>query len=503
MQITFTKEVSKNPDSVVIGCFDKNVLADEVKTLDKDLQKSIPDALEQQRFRGNVGETASLTLANGTGALRVLVVGLGKKEDLDAATFERIGGHLFSALKRSRDEAVEVRLDSLNAKGLESGETLAHVAFGAQLKGWYSDKYKVKKKLKKADAVALKKLSFLTSSEKEAKAAFGTLAPVAEGVFFARDLVTEPANVLYPETMAKRLKELEKLGVKVEVLGEKELEKLGMGSLLSVGRGSDRESKVVVMQWNGGKAKDAPVAFIGKGVTFDTGGISLKPPGGMWDMKYDMAGAGAVSGLMKALAGRKAKVNAVGVVGLVENMVSGSATRPGDVVTSMSGQTIEILNTDAEGRLVLADVLWYTQDRFKPQFMVNLATLTGAILVALGSEYAGLFSNNDALSQKLLKSGEKTAELLWRFPLSKAFDKMLDSDIADMKNITTGLNGRKAGSITAGQFLQRFVNDVPWAHLDIAGMAWADVDFPTCARGATGFGVRLLNNLVRDHYEGS
>ena len=270
-----------------------------------------------------------------------------------------------------------------------------------------------------------------------------------------------------------------------------------MGALLGVGQGSARDSRMVIMRWEGGRKKDQPVAFVGKGVTFDTGGISLKPGPGMEAMKWDMGGAGTVSGLMKALAGRKAKVNAVGVIGLVENMPDGAAQRPGDIVTSMSGQTIEIHNTDAEGRLVLADALWYTQSRFKPQFMVDLATLTGAMLVALGQEYAGLFSNNDELSERLYAAGQGEDEPVWRMPMGDAFDKMIDCPVADMKNV----GGRNAGSITAAQFLQRFVNDVPWAHLDIAGMAWSDKSKPTVPKGGAGYGVRLLNRLVADHYE--
>jgi len=284
----------------------------------------------------------------------------------------------------------------------------------------------------------------------------------------------------------------------VEVLGPKEMAKLGFGALLGVAQGSANEARMVVMHWNGGPRGKKPVAFIGKGVTFDTGGISIKPAGGMEDMKWDMAGAGCVVGLMAALAGRKAKVNAVGLVGLVENMPSGTAQRPGDVVTTMSGQTVEIINTDAEGRLVLADVLWYCQQKFDPAFMVDLATLTGAIIISLGHEHAGLFSNDDALSEKLLAAGTATGEKLWRMPLGDAYDEQIKSDIADMKNVGT----RGGGSISAAQFIQRFVNKKPWAHLDIAGMAWHGKTTPTIPKGATAYGVRLLDRLVADHYEG-
>ncbi len=325
---------------------------------------------------------------------------------------------------------------------------------------------------------------------------------VAEGVLTARSLVNEPANILYPEEFANRAKDLEKLGVEVEVLDEPALKALGMRALLGVGQGSARQSRVVIMRWRGakapGKAKSQPIAFVGKGVTFDTGGISIKPAAGMEDMKGDMAGAACVVGLMQVLAARKAKVDAIGAIGLVENMPGANAQRPGDIVKSMSGQTIEIINTDAEGRLVLGDVLWYVQDRFKPKFIVDLATLTGAILVALGQEHAGLFSNDDDLAEKLLAAGKATGEKLWRLPLGAAYDKMIDSKFADMKN--TG--GRHAGSITAAQFLQRFVNGAPWAHLDIAGTGMGSPSSDVNQSWASGFGVRLLDRLVGDYYEG-
>ena len=309
--------------------------------------------------------------------------------------------------------------------------------------------------------------------------------------------MSEPPNVLYPESLANRCKELSKLGVKVQILGEAQMKRLGMGALLGVGQGSIRESKMVIMQWDGGAAKDQPVAFVGKGVTFDTGGISLKPGAGMEDMKWDMGGSGVVIGLMKALAGRKAKANVVGVVGLVENMPDGNAQRPGDIVTTMSGQTIEILNTDAEGRLVLADALHYTIDRFAPKFVVNLATLTGAIIISLGSEYAGMFSNNDQLCDRLSSAGEQVSEKVWRMPMGDAYDKMINSQVADMQNI----GGRSGGSITAAQLLQRFVGKTAWAHLDIAGVTWSKKDAPTVPKGGTAFGVRLLDRLVSNHYE--
>jgi leucyl aminopeptidase len=332
-----------------------------------------------------------------------------------------------------------------------------------------------------------------------AKRAFASSEAVADGVMLARDLVNEPANILGTVEFAGRAKELESLGVKVDTLTEKEMRKLGMGALLGVAQGSVRPPRLVVMQWSGGKAREKPVAFIGKGVVFDSGGVSIKPAAGMEDMKGDMGGAAAVVGLMHALAARKAKANVVGIIGLVENMVDGNAQRPGDIVTSMSGQTIEVLNTDAEGRLVLADALWYCDDRFKPRFMINLATLTGAIIVALGQQHAGLFSNNDELATRLHAAGVATTEKVWRMPLASEYDKMLDSKNADMKNI----GGRNAGAITAAQFLQRFVKaETPWAHLDIAGTAMGSPSSDINQSWASGFGVRLLDRLVSDHYEG-
>jgi leucyl aminopeptidase len=331
-----------------------------------------------------------------------------------------------------------------------------------------------------------------------ARRAFASREAIADGVLMARDLVNEPANVLFPAEFARRASTLKKVGVQVEVLDVPKLTKLGMRALLGVGQGSAHDSRVVVMRWNGGKKGEAPVAFIGKGVCFDTGGISIKPAGGMEDMKGDMAGAACVTGLMHALAARKAKVNAVGVIGVVENMPDGKAQRPGDIVKSMSGQTIEIINTDAEGRLVLGDVVWYAAQRFKPKFMIDLATLTGAIIVALGHEYAGLFANNDQLAERLTKAGEATGELVWRMPLSKDYDKQIDSKFADMKN--TG--GRMGGAITAAQFIKRFVDDkTPWAHLDIAGTGFDSRQSDINKSWGSGWGVRLLDKLVADYYE--
>jgi leucyl aminopeptidase len=388
-------------------------------------------------------------------------------------------------------------LGSLDGAKLAPAEAAANVAFGARLRSYRFDKYRTQ--LKAEQKPTLKKLTLQSDVATAAKKAFADLDKLADGVFFTRDLVSEPGNVLYPESLAEQAASLAELGVEVEALDEKKMKKLGMGALLGVGQGSARPPRLVVMAWLGAKDKQAaPVAIVGKGITFDTGGISLKPGAGMEEMKWDMGGSGTVIGLMKALAGRKARVNVVGVVALAENMPDGNAIRPGDILETMSGQTIECNNTDAEGRLVLADALWYTQDRFKPRLMVDLATLTGAILVALGSEYAGLFSNNDELAERLTAAGKAVGEHLWRMPLNDAYDRAIDSDVADVKNIS---GDRNAGASIGGVFLQRFVNGVPWAHLDIAGMAWSKKDAPTVPKGATGYGVRLLERFIADHYE--
>lgn len=450
------------------------------------------------RFSGGKGQWLEVLAPGGSGLNRVLLAGLGKTTEVKAVAYEAVGADAAKRLSAAGETDLAIAAEVLKGTMLPAGEAAARAALGARLGGYRFDKYRTK--MKDREKPTLKTVSVLTQAAPAAKKLHAPLDKLAAGVEITRNLVTEPANIIYPESMAAECRKLTKLGVKVEVLGEREMKKLGMGALLGVGQGSDRESKLVVMHWNGGKKGGRPVSFVGKGVCFDTGGISIKPAGGMEEMKWDMAGAGAVIGTMATLAGRKAKVNAVGVVALVENMPSGTAQRPGDVVTSMSGQTIEVLNTDAEGRLILCDAMWYTQQRFKPQFMVDLATLTGAIIISLGHEHAGLFSNNDRLSEQLSAAGKSEDELLWRMPLSEAYDEGLKSPIADMQNIAGP--GFGAGSITAAQFLQRFVIDkTPWAHLDIAGVAWSKKDKATVPKGATGFGVRLLNRLVADNYE--
>jgi leucyl aminopeptidase len=418
---------------------------------------------------------------------------LGDEKKIDVLGYERAAGAAAALANKEGAKVIRFLADGGLGK-VEKGEAEAHAAYGALLRTYDFDKYRTT--LKADQKPTLKNIESVGAKTAAGKV-FKPLAALLEGTYFTRDLVTEPANVVYPESFMKQCKELTKLGVKVTALSQTQMEKLGMGALLGVAQGSVKAPYLVVMEWNGAAKSQKPVAFIGKGVTFDTGGISIKPANGMEDMKFDMAGAGTVAGLMKTLATRNAKVNAIGAIGLVENMPDGNAQRPGDVVTSMSGQTIEVLNTDAEGRLVLADVLWYVQDKYKPKFMINLATLTGAILVALGTARTGLFSNSDELCEKLEGLQETTGEKLWRLPLGEEYDKQINSDIADMQNI----GGRYAGSITAGQFLQRFVNDTPWAHLDIAGTEWTKEDLPTIPKGSTAWGVRMLDALVKEHYE--
>ncbi len=454
----------------------------------------VTQAIAAAGFKGKKGETLSL-FNPGKGASHLLVIGVGEAKSLTPLAVEETGGSVVAAALAAKVGSVAVAAQLAKSK-LDAGEVAARLAFGAKLRGYRFDKYRTT--VKPEDKPKLTTVQFITPAAEKAKKLFAPLAGVAESVAFARDLVTEPANILYPATLAAEARKLSKLGVKVEVLGEAEMKKLGMGSLLGVGQGSERESQLVVMQYYGGKKGTKPVAFIGKGVTFDTGGISIKPAAGMEEMKWDMGGSAAVIGTVRALAARGAKVNAIGVVGLVENMPDGNAQRPGDVVTSMSGQTIEVLNTDAEGRLVLADALWYTQDRFKPQCMVDLATLTGAIIISLGSLMAGMFSNDDKLCASLNKAAERTGEKLWRMPMGPDYDAMINCDIADMANIS---NGREAGSTTAAQFLQRFVNNTPWVHLDIAGVAWAKKDSALTPKGGVGWGVRLLDEWVRQNYE--
>ena len=448
-------------------------------------------AAAADNFKGKSGTALDIVAPQGLKASRLIVVGVGKSADLE--DFVKLGGAAMGRIPAAAGDAtIVLELPG----GPMKPEQAADVALGVELRAYAFDRYKTKRK-EGEERPSQRRFTFGVANVQGGRKAWSEREAVAAGTLVARDLVNEPPNVLFPEEFARRAAALRKLGVAVEVLDERAMKKLGMNALLGVGQGSRHASRVVIMRWNGGKSGASPVAFVGKGVCFDTGGISIKPAASMEDMKGDMAGAACVVGLMHALAGRKAAVNAVGAIGLVENMPDGNAQRPSDIVTSMSGQTIEIINTDAEGRLVLADVLWYVKSRFKPKFMIDLATLTGAIVVSLGHEHAGLFSNDDRLSERLAKAGAATGERVWRMPLSAEYDKLIDSKFADVKN--TG--GRMAGAITAAQFLQRFVDKTPWAHLDIAGTGFSSPQTETNRGWASGWGVRLLERLVADHYE--
>jgi leucyl aminopeptidase len=446
-------------------------------------------------FKGKKSKILDLAGPAGLKADRLIVLGIGKRKDLKAFDWLKLGGGLMGRIPAAAKHAAIV-LDL--PEGKVTADEAADFALGMKLRAYRFDRYKTKKKEddeknKPSKAV----ISLAVAGAATARKAWIVREAVGDGVIKARDLVNEPPNVLFPVEFARRASELKRLGVGIEVLDVAAMKKLGMNALLGVGQGSQHESRVVIMRWNGGKKSEEPVAVIGKGVCFDTGGISIKPASSMEDMKGDMAGAACVVGLMHALAARKAKVNVVGAIGLTDNMPSGTAQRPGDIVKSMSGQTIEIINTDAEGRLVLADVLWYVKEKHKPKWMIDLATLTGAILVSLGQEYAGLFSNDDRLSKRLIDAGTETGERVWRMPMGPEFDKMIDSKFADMKN--TG--SRNGGSTTAAQFLARFVDKVHWAHLDVAGTAMGVQASEINQSWGPGWGVRLLDRLIAEHYE--
>jgi len=503
MQISFVTNEAAGDGAWVVGAVEGSALLPSAVRLDKASGGALTRALKYSRFTGKTGQILEVLAPAGVKASRLLLVGLGKAESLDEKGLETLAAQIVARLYTSGEIAARFEIDPPKDAKIKKAELAAHLAFGAKLRSYAFDKYRTRN-LDEFEK-KLKTVRIVTQDPAAAKKAHAGLAAVAEGIFLARDLVNEPPNVLYPAEFARRARaQLTKLGVKVEILGEAEMKKRGFGALLGVGQGSDRESQLVVMQWSGGpkskKGKSAaPIAFVGKGVCFDSGGLSIKVGAGMQGMKGDMAGAACVTGTMLALATRKAKVNAVGVIGLVENMPDGGAFRPDDVLTSLSGQTIEVLNTDAEGRLVLADALTYTQRRFKPKFLIDLATLTGAIVQTLGYEHAGIFSNDDQLVQRVQAAGRTTGERVWQLPLDPFYDKMIRSKIADMKNI----GGGNSGSITAAQFLLRFVEKgTVWAHLDIAGVAWQDGEQkPTIPSWGTGWGVRLLNRLVKEHYE--
>jgi leucyl aminopeptidase len=446
----------------------------------------LKETLIRQRFDGEAASIAE----HFSGGRRVVVVGTGKGDKATAA--EKAGGAAATRLLTSGETKAVVDLTGL---GFDA-DAAAKLAAGMVLRTWRYDRYRTR--LKDKQKVTLAEVTIVGAAADAEQRFRSRWEPVIRGIELTRELVTEPANIIYPESFVERCRHLADEGLELEVLDGPAMEKLGMGALLGVAQGSVREPRLLILRWNGGADGDAPTAFVGKGVTFDTGGISIKPAAGMEAMKWDMGGAGAVVGAMKALALRKAKANVIGICGLVENMPSGTAQRPGDVVTTMSGQTVEVINTDAEGRLVLADAITYVTRTYKPARVVDLATLTGAILVALGHEFAGLYANNEELAQQLLTAAEQSGDQLWRMPLAESFDRLIDSPIADMKNV----GPREGGSITAAQFIKRFVDDgVRWAHIDMAGKAWADKPGTSYDKGATGFGVRLLDQFVEDVLE--
>ncbi|TRA95268.1 MULTISPECIES: leucyl aminopeptidase [Rhizobium/Agrobacterium group] len=493
LEIDFSKSARLSGGlAIVLKTLDGKQAAGAAET---DPDGIIEKAARIAKFKAKSLHTLHIVAPQGAPVDRILVLGMGDVAQLTPHDWLRAGGAAASKICGAKNVAI-----FLDAPDLEvSGTAAADFALGMEMNAYSFDTYKTAKKDDDDQKGATKpvKVTIVTGANAGAKTAATRSQAIAEGVFIARDLVNEPANILGPVEFAARAKALERLGVEVEILTEREMKTLGMGALLGVAQGSVRPPRLAIMQWKGGKPKDRPVAFVGKGVVFDSGGISIKPGVGMEEMKGDMGGAAAVTGLMHVLASRKAKVNVVGLIGLVENMPDGNAQRPGDIVTSMSGQTIEIIDTDAEGRLVLCDALWYCNDRFKPQFMINLATLTRSVMVALGSHHAGLFTNDDRLASQLTAAGLTTQERLWRLPLGKEYDKMIDSTSADMKNV----GGHYAGSITAAQFLKRFVKNTPWAHLDISGTAMGSSTDEINQSWASGFGVRLLDELVRSNYE--
>jgi leucyl aminopeptidase len=478
---------------LVVFCDDSLKFGPATRRALGDAANLVRRAAETSRFKGKNGTTLDILAPQGIKIQRLIVIGAGKLSELAERDFFKFGGIVGGKLGAG---SVRVTVVAESSDGAMKSDQAAAVASGVRLRAYKFDRYKTKKKDGEEEALRAD-ISIAVGDVAAVRKVFASGAHVVDGVITARNLVNEPPNVLFPVEFARRASELRKLGVNVEVLDVKAMKKLGMGALLGVAQGSTQPGRTVIMRWNGGKRGDQPVAFVGKGVCFDTGGISIKSAGGMEDMKGDMGGAACVVGLMQALAARKAKVNVIGAIGLVENMPDGNAQRPGDIVTSMSGQTIEIINTDAEGRLVLADVLWYVAKKFKPKFMIDLATLTGAIMVALGTEHAGLFSNNDELADQLIKIGLETGEKVWRMPLGPEYDKQIDSQFADMKNTGT----RNGGSITAAQFLQRFVDGTPWAHLDIAGTAMGAPKTEINQSWGSGYGVRLLERLVAQYYE--
>jgi len=510
MNISFGAITLPESGTLVLLVAQERCLGPLAAEIDRVSGGALTKALGASRFVGRKEETLALLAPNGLAVDRLLLVGVGKPESADRLAFEAAGGAVVAALARSGETQVAVVVESLAGVAGDLTELAAAVAVGARLRAYRFDAYRTTEKPEQK--VSLERIRVLTTDHPAVAQRYEAAVPMLEGVFLTRDLVSEPANVLTPMAFAERCRALAGYGLTIEVLERPRLAELGMNALLGVAQGSAHDPAVVVLHYNGltpapGGTADAtdvatdvataaapgPIALIGKGVTFDSGGISIKSSSGMEEMKWDMAGAGVVAGVMRTLAARKAPVHVVGILGLVENLPSGTAQRPGDVVRSASGQTIEVINTDAEGRLVLADLLWYAQEKIKPRLMIDLATLTGAIIVALGHRYAGLFATDDRLAEALTAAGRAVGEELWRMPMDEAYDKEIASDIADMKNV--GSN-RDAGSSLGAQFLKRFVREVPWAHLDIAGVTWAKKDTATVPKGGTGFGVRLLDHYI-------
>lgn len=502
MNLSFLSEINAAAETLVFPVFKGQDLQGELSALDSKVGGLIASHYsDNAAFKFKLGQTQLICLPKVSGFKQVLLLGLGEEKDLNTDKVETAGGKLFKVLKGLSTEHAAVVFDqSVTDSDVGLDVLAAYLALGVKLGAYSFDKYKDKPKADD-EHPKLEAVDFVSAHASAAQEIFGTLDAVAEGIFFARDLVNEPPNVLYPESYAEIVKEkLKPLGVQVEILDDKKMVKMGMGALTAVGQGSIRPSRMVIMRWNGGNPDDKPLGFVGKGVTFDTGGISIKPSAQMDLMKMDMGGSAAVCGLILSLALRKAPVNAVGAIGLVENMPSDNAYRPADIIKAYNGKTIEILNTDAEGRLVLCDTLSYVQEQYDPEILIDLATLTGAILVALGTEYTGVFCNNDELWSKMESSAAKSGEQLWRMPLGDNFSEEMKSKVADYRNL--GTVARYGGASTAAAFLEFFIDkDRPWAHMDIAGTAWVYKDKPTVPLGGTGAGVRALHALISDHYE--
>lgn len=497
MHIQFTSTANEDGAALIVFSAQDLVLSEAAQRVDDASGGALRKAARAARFAGDLGKVVELLGIAGTEAQKVLLVGTGPQGRGNPAGFERIGAVIAGKLSRSGSTRALVDMRGARDLGLDVSEAAARLATGLKLRGYAFDQYRTK--MPEQQKVSLTDVEIVGAGD-DAAPRFEILGAVADGVAFTKDLVSEPANVLYPESFVERVRALNIPGLKIEALDEAQMREAGMNAFLGVSQGSEREARMLVMEWDGTNGSaDVETVFVGKGVTFDSGGISIKPGAGMEDMKWDMGGAGAVTGAMVALAKRKAKARIVGICGLTENMPDGKAQRPGDVVTSMSGQTIEVINTDAEGRLVLCDAMWWAQETYKPKRIIDLATLTGAMIISLGHHHAGVFSNDDDLAEKLIAAGAASGDKLWRLPVGEEYDKQIDSPIADMKNV----GGRDAGSITAAQFLKRFVKDgVEWAHIDIAGMAWSSKPGALFDKGATGYGVRLLDEYVRSIYEG-